>query len=275
MRNNKTIIILVIITSILVIATIAGIIFIGVSKNNKNSGKVIVNASEPNNAEIEAEKIKNFNEQFSGYEGEEISGTLVKSLLSAIILNNNSDADHQVTVKISDTEIEEGTTDTADIANIQKTINREDIYKVEYNKENEYITEIKIEKTEGDNISREAQRFNQNFMSYEDKTITGKEVKGTLVTLIRDSNRENEEHQIEIVSGELTSISQIKDDAEYKITLTFDDEGYLNRIDADEQTENNTIERENETVNEIENMMNSALQQYQDDTSERSSDEDL
>lgn len=265
MRNNKPIIILIVVISILVIGVIGGVIFIAI-KNNKGTGKVVVNAT-TNNNEAEEQKVDDFNEQFSGYEGEEISGTLVKSLLSAVILSNNSDEEHQITVKIIDTDLEDGTTDTTDLSKVQQSINKNDIYEVKYDKENGYISEITIEKTSGADISPEAQRFNQKFTSYQDKTITGKKVKGELATLIKESNKANTEHKIIIYSGDLTSINDIKDEANYKITLSFDEEGYLNRIDADEEENSNQGNNENyfsdndvnEIVNEVLNTANNAL----------------
>ena len=270
MRNNKTMFILIIVISILIVALIGGIIFIAVSKAKNKPGKVVVNATD--NSEAETQKVKEFNEQFLGYEGEEISGSLVKSLISEVVLNNNSNEEQQLVVKILGTDIEDGTTDTTELVEMQEKIDTKSIYEVilGYDEQTGYIDEITIEKTNNTVVSPEVERFNQKFAKYQDKTIKGEEVKGDLATLIKDSNKDNPEHKISLRSGEIKSINEIIDDADYKIKLTYDEEGYISRIDADEQQGNNNLrnatnainEEERKTANEMENMMNNVLQEY-------------
>lgn len=280
MRNNKMVMILAIVMGVLLVVVIGVILVITISKNKDASKKIIVET--PTNLEesIQAEEEKkktDFNDKFKGYEGEEISATLVKSLLSEVVLTNNTDEEHQVIVKIIGTSIEDGTKDTTEISSAQREINDEYIYNVslEFSSEDGYVSEITIEGEK--NTSPEIQAFNRKFKQYEDTELTGVEVKTELAEIIKESNQQNSEHKIIMYSGDLKSINDIKDEAKYKITFSYDDEGYLTRIDADEQSgnNNNPIERENETANEIENRMNNVLQQYQDDISERSSDEDL
>ena len=252
MRNNKMVMVLAIIMGILIIAVMAGIIFVTIDKSKNASGKIIVDASSNSEEAIRAEKeekLKAFNGKFTSYLGEQVSATLVKSLLSEIILSNNQNEERQLVVKILDTEIEEGTNDTEKLANIQKTIENEYTYSVECNYEDEtgYVYEIIIKKSTSANVSPEIQAFNQKF----------------------------EQYKVMMYSGELKSLGDIKDDADYKITLSYDEQGYIYRIDADEQSGslrnsvndstnmiNEGNRREHETVNEMEDMMNNILQQY-------------
>ena len=263
MRNNKMVMVLAIIMGILIIAVMAGIIFVTIDKSKNASGKIIVDASSNSEEAIRAEKeekLKAFNGKFTSYLGEQVSATLVKSLLSEIILSNNQNEERQLVVKILDTEIEEGTNDTEKLANIQKTIENEYTYSVECNYEDEtgYVYEIIIKKSTSANVSPEIQAFNQKFEQYKEQIVNGTFLKVELANII-----------------ELKSLGDIKDDADYKITLSYDEQGYIYRIDADEQSGNlrnavndsrNMINegnrREHETVNEMEDMMNNILQQY-------------
>lgn len=255
MKNNRGIIVIIIIISVLVLALIGGIVFVAISQSKKNNNRVVVDAP-TNSGENEQEKIDEFNEPFSGYEGEEISGTLVKSLLSAVILSNNSNENHQITVKILDTDLEEGTTDATDISKAQQEVKTTEIYEVEYNTEEGYISEITIEKTENTTVSPEVQRFNQKFTSYADETMKGKEIKENLAKLISESNKANPEHKISLHAGSIKSIKEIIDDAEYKIKLSYDDDGYLKRIDAEKQDENSNEEESNFNINNNQNNNN-------------------
>lgn len=280
MRNNKMVMVLAIIMGILIIAVMAGIIFVTIDKSKNASRKIIVDASSNSEEAIRAEKeekLKAFNGKFTSYLGEQVSATLVKSLLSEIILSNNQNEERQLVVKILDTEIEEGTNDTEKLANIQKTIENEYTYSVECNYEDEtgYVYEIIIKKSTSANVLPEIQAFNQKFEQYKEQIVKGTFIKEEIAKIINTSNSKNEGHKIMMYSGELKSLGDIKDDADYKITLSYDEQGYIYRIDADEQSGNlrnvvndsaNMINegnrREHETVNEMEDMMNNILQQY-------------
>lgn len=262
MRNNKKIMILAIVMGILLVVVIGGILIVTISKNKNASKKIIVqtptNSEEAAKAEEEKKKTE-FNDKFKGYEGEEISSTLIKSLLSEIVLTNNTNEEHQVIVKILGTSIEDGTEDTTEISSAQKEIKDEYIYKVslEFSSETGYVSEIIIEGEKA--RDPEIQAFNRKFRQYEDEELTGEEVKTELAEIIKESNQQNEEHKIIMYSGDLKSINDIKDEAIYKITFSYDDEGYLTRIDADEQRNNTNVDNDDS--------------ENEDDISERSSDE--
>lgn len=279
MRKNKTALILGIIIGALIIALVVGIILIVVDKGAKSSKKIIVDAPTNSEENDEKERVREFNEKFTSYEGEEISATLIKSLLSEIILSNNKNEERQLKLKIMDTNLEEGTDDVTEISDAQQYLSNEYTYSVECKTDDTtgYVTEIIIKRGESANIPQEVRAFNQNFLKYDGQIIKGSVVKGEMINFIKAASKENNEHKITLYSGELESLRDIKDEADYKVTLSYDEEGYIYRIDADEQSENNELRNavnsandainsgnaeERNVANEIENMMDNVLQQY-------------
>lgn len=251
-KNKKMIMILAIAMGILIVVAIVGIVFVSISKSKNGSGKIIVQTTGNPEEAIKAEqqqKMNEFNGKFNPYVGRKISGTLVKSLISEAILNNNTNEEQQVIVKLLETDFEDGTDDVTELSDMQLIIGNEYIYSVECNENSEtgYIEEIVIKLEDTVSTSPEVQEFNENFMQYEDEIISGIKVKEELVELIKNINRENPDHKITMYSGELSSINDLSDTADYKITLTYDEEGYINRIDADEQvTENGNSNLQNQ-----------------------------
>lgn len=268
MRNNKMMIILIIVISILVIAIIGGILFISISKSKDKSNNIVVKApsTDENEEDKKAKEVREFNAKFNAYEGEEeISGTIVTSLISEVIMNNNTNEEHQITVTVIGTELEEGTQDTTELTDFQKNIKASQIYSIEikYDSENGLVSELIFEQLQKVAINPEIQAFNQNFIQYENKKIMGTQVKGELANAIISSNTTNQNHKITMYSGDLKSINDIKDNAVYEIILSYDDEGYLNRIDAIEQEQGNTNNDNNSNNNfednvaqDIENQVN-------------------
>lgn len=241
MRKSKMVVLLGVMIGVLIISLIIGIILIVIDKGKNSSKKIIVDA--PTNSEelerVEKEKkLNEFNTKFTSYVGEEVSTTLVKSLLSEIILSNNQNEERQLKVKIMDTNLEEGTDDTTEISNAQQYLSNEYTYIVECNYDDAtgYVTEIVIKRGKGAELPPEVQAFNQNLLKYSGQIVKGTVVKSKMINDIKAANQGDDKHNITLYSGELESLRDIKDEADYKIILSYDEEGYIYRIDADEQT---------------------------------------
>jgi len=78
--------------------------------------------------------------------------------------------------------------------------------------------------------------LNKIAIHFEEKAKKGTVVKSKMINDIKAANQGDDKHNITLYSGELESLRDIKDEADYKIILSYDEEGYIYRIDADEQT---------------------------------------
>lgn len=189
------------------------------------------------NIPTEQMEILEFNKQFTQYEGENISATLAKSLLTAILENNNINETHQIIAEIKGTNLESGTIKIKDLAEIQEIIVDPDRYKTEFEyDEDYYVSKVIVEKLEN-TISNEEETNNtettlQKLEKYQGKIITGKELKENLVNIIKTYNKENPENKINIYSSGLKSITEIKDESNYEITISYNNEDYPTRVDA-------------------------------------------
>lgn len=106
------------------------------------------------NTTEESKKIFEFNRKFIQYEGENISATLVKSLLTEILQSNKENEKHQIVVKIIGTELEKATVNTDNLTRVQEKIQEPTRYKAEFQYGNDgYISSVIIEQIENtDNI---------------------------------------------------------------------------------------------------------------------------
>lgn len=173
----------------------------------------------------EDSEILDYNKQFIQYEGNNISATLVKSLLTAILENNNVNEERQILVEITDSSLSNQTIKTKKLAELQEMIFEKNRYKTEFEfDENGYVSKVSIKR-----IENTAQN---NIAEYQNKIITGKDFKENLINNIILYNAENPEHTTNLYSQGLTSINDINDEDFFEITISYDEEGYPIRIEA-------------------------------------------
>lgn len=75
--------------------------------------------------------------------------------------------------------------------------------------------------------------FNSQFTSYLGK-ISVMQLQN-LMTAVQTSNSTNTQHQIALTSNNMQDLNGLKDTDYFIITLTYDTEGYINRINIDKQ----------------------------------------
>lgn len=75
--------------------------------------------------------------------------------------------------------------------------------------------------------------FNSQFTSYLGK-ISVMQLQN-LMTAVQTSNSTNTQHQITLTSNNMQDLNGLKDTDYFIITLTYDTEGYINRINIDKQ----------------------------------------
>ncbi len=173
----------------------------------------------------EDSEILDYNKQFIQYEGNNISATLVKSLLTAILENNNVNEERQILVEITDSSLSNQTIKTKKLAELQEMIFEKNRYKIEFEfDENGYVSKVSIKR-----IENTAQN---NIAEYQNKIITGKDFKENLINNIILYNAENPEHTTNLYSQGLTSINDINDEDFFEITISYNEEGYPIRIEA-------------------------------------------
>lgn len=250
MNNRKMVVILMIIVAILIIALVGAIIYI-VAKENKNSNNTVVvnnnktenttrNEADTNNniddPDIDDEQtkelaIKTFNGQFTPFEGENVTSSQVKALISLIETNNSTRTDGH-TVNISSN----GITKADDVLTTK-------VYKVEVLFDVEgYINEVEI--TENGNSQNATEQpttnqpgdistlvFNSKF-NYYIGDITGSKI-NDLLKIAQDSVSNSPEHPITISSNNLTDLSEIIPTETYRVTQSYDTAGYINKLNID------------------------------------------
>ena len=99
----------------------------------------------------------------------------------------------------------------------------------EYNNEG-YVYQIIIKTRSIDEIIK-IQNFNVTFLAYSGKTITGEQLL-KLTSDIITSNQMNPEHQINIYTPDTQNLQEINAEDNYEIIISYDYEGYINRMDA-------------------------------------------
>lgn len=170
-------------------------------------------------------EVLEFNKQFTQYAGNNVSATVVKSLLTTVLESNNINVENQIIVEIKNTNLKTEIVETSQLAEIQNTIVEPDRYKTEFKfNDDGYISKIYI-----NIIENEAQN---NIAQYQKKVITGKELKENLIHNMIIYNSQNPEHKSNIYSAGLKSITEIEDEEFYEITISYDEEGYPTRVDA-------------------------------------------
>lgn len=170
-------------------------------------------------------EVLEFNKQFTQYAGNNVSATVVKSLLTTVLESNNINVENQIIVEIKNTKLKTEIVETSQLAEIQNTIVEPDRYKTEFKfNDDGYISKIYI-----NIIENEAQN---NIAQYQKKVITGKELKENLIHNMLIYNSQNPEHKSNIYSAGLKSITEIEDEEFYEITISYDEEGYPTRVDA-------------------------------------------
>lgn len=170
-------------------------------------------------------EVLEFNKQFTQYAGNNVSATVVKSLLTTVLESNNINVENQIIVEIKNTNLKTEIVETSQLAEIQNTIVEPDRYKTEFKfNDDGYISKIYI-----NIIENEAQN---NIAQYQKKVITGKELKENLIHNMLIYNSQNPEHKSNIYSAGLKSITEIEDEEFYEITISYDEEGYPTRVDA-------------------------------------------
>ena len=170
-------------------------------------------------------EVLEFNKQFTQYAGNNVSATVVKSLLTTVLESNNINVENQIIVEIKNTNLKTEIVETSQLAEIQNTIVEPDRYKTEFKfNDDGYISKIYI-----NIIENEAQN---NIAQYQKKVITGKELKENLIHNMLIYNSQNPEHKSNIYSAGLKSITELEDEEFYDITISYDEEGYPTRVDA-------------------------------------------
>lgn len=173
----------------------------------------------------EQKEASEFNKRFLQYEGQNISAILVKSLLTAVLENNNTNEENQITVELTNTNLQAEIIENSQLAEIQNSISESNRYKTEFEfSDNGYISKVSISIIENEEQN--------NIEQYQDKIITGKELKEKLINNMLIYNSQNPEHKSSIYSEGLNSITEIEEEASYKIIISYDEEGYPIRVDA-------------------------------------------
>lgn len=255
-KNNNMIIIMIVIIAILIIAMFAGIIWIIVSNERNKNARIVVNNTNENTASQENEtpngsnnptsadetiKIQEFNSQFIKYEGTEKKSTDVEELISMVIINNRNHNDHQVLVSTAgegfteNIQFTEATNNIIELSEINGNIkaNKEYSIQLEYD-DIGYVYIINIQTGESIVDTQAIDTFNAQFEAYSNKIISGEQL-SALISIMRESNKQNAEHQVRLYSEDITSIQDINPTDMFLITSTTDEEGYINGINATKQ----------------------------------------
>lgn len=244
-RNRNLIIILIVIILVLIIALVGAMVYIFMNQDNNNNNNQIVvdhtsNAGNTNETDDIEEQINNmaietFNSMFTMYEGLDLTGAQIKSLISKVESSNETNTEHIVTLS------DEGITDIEQVES-DKQYNIELFYDDEG-----YVNEISITIAGDDEVEEPEEPetptqgtddmdkliFNTAFMSYVGN-INGDRL-NSLLQVIQDSNTKYPEHQITISSNNLSDLNGIASTNIYTITLSYDEDGYISNINIDQQ----------------------------------------
>jgi len=246
-RNRNLIIILIVIILILIIALAGAMVYIFMNQNNNNNNNQIVvdnpaNSGNPGYNDILDDvedatnnmAIETFNSMFTMYEGLDLTGAQIKSLISKVESSNETNTEHIVTLS------DEGITDIEQVES-DKQYNIELFYD-----DDGYVNEISITIAGDDEVENPEEPetpiqgsqdmdkliFNTAFMSYVGN-INGDRL-NSLLQVIQDSNTKYPEHQITISSNNLSDLNGIASTNIYTITLSYDDDGYISNINIDQ-----------------------------------------
>lgn len=245
-KSRNLIIVLIIIILILIVALVGSMIYIFNNKEketNKIDNEVennISNVENTNNANetdnenayvFEMEK-NSFNARFKMYEGQNLSKTQVNEIISNIEANNSAE-NMKHKIKLNNSEIV-----SSEQGNDEISYN----IKISYDDEG-FVNEITIIEASENEVSgenagsaagdMEKLMFNTNFNSYVGD-ITGQRLNALLKT-IEESNTMHPEHKITISSNNLQSLDQIVETEVYKVTPSYDDNGYISNINMDKK----------------------------------------
>ena len=259
MKNRKLIVLLIIVVAILIIALAGAIVYVLLQRNQGIDNQIATNtanktiknsvnntidntANESNSATNSTNStvvdnanqtaISTFNDMFTSYEGDLKTETQITTLLSIIDNNNTTNLDHKVEL------ISTGITSSTEV-------NKDKKYKVELFYDTDgYVNKISITEsietispiqtqTSEDDI--EKAEFNNKFISfYGNGEITGENVK-KLIDEILASNASNTNHQIQVKTDTLQGISDIVDTETYSISLSYDENNWVNTVILDKK----------------------------------------
>ena len=83
-----------------------------------------------NSANLSAQEVQSFNEQFTRYQGTAVRGSSVNALLQTALNNNITKTQEGKAAMVVDIKIKNGTAGTVDALNSQKIVNRADASKM-------------------------------------------------------------------------------------------------------------------------------------------------
>lgn len=255
MNNRKMVVILMVIVAVLIVALVGAIIYIvfqqqktannittvntsnQLNNNVNNTNEDINNTNnttdEPNIDDEQTKElaIRTFNSQFTPYEGEKVSSSQVKALISLIGTNNSTRTDGH-TVNISSN----GITKVDDVLSTK-------VYKVEVLFDVEgYINEVEItENGDSQNATEQPSTnqpgdistlvFNSKF-NYYIGDIAGSKI-NDLLKIAQDSVSNYPEHPLTISSNNLSDLNEIVPTETYRVTPYYDSAGYINKLNID------------------------------------------
>ena len=263
MKNRKLIVLLIIVVAILIVALAGAIVYVILQRNqgidnqiatntanrtikntvNDSANNIVDNTVNESNSATNSTNstvvdnanqtaISTFNDMFTSYEGDQKTDTQILTLLSIIDNNNSTNLGHKIEL------ISTGITKSSEVSKDKK-------YKVELFKDTDgYVNKISITESIGtispiqtqtseDDI--EKAEFNNKFISfYGNGEITGENVK-KLIDEILASNASNTNHQIQVKTDTLQGISDIVDTETYSISLSYDENNWVNTVILDKK----------------------------------------
>lgn len=149
---------------------------------------------------------RTFNSNFTPYEGANQSAGNVRSLVSDVHASNANNEEHQVELIMPE------------------KLSGSKVYKVELEYgEDEYINRIVVTEI------KNRETFNRQYEQYIGKGLSASKIR-KLISLIKESNSENEEHQVKLIGPE-----EIDDKTTYKTEVEYGSNKYINRIDIIEE----------------------------------------